>query len=172
MAAWWRPCDTDGVRRLMVFEATLPYVTIRPASEAVGAYWGSVDWYPLKDEYRKQLDRERFELEAVDRLGLQFSVGGLFDNLLALLHLKFWAARRGNRLFCSEYVSECFSMALKDPVVNEPHHFTSPEALSKSPLWSCEGRLYLPVHEKNSQLASRRTSQRQRLAERPWMGSR
>jgi hypothetical protein len=167
LLTWWSPLDAPTVSRLMVLEATHPYVTLRPASESVGAYRGTVDWYPLQERFRARLDETRLLQEATERLGLEFSVGGLFDNLWARLGLQQLAAtRRSRSRFCSEYVSECMTMALEDPVVSCPDHFTSPEALSQSSLWHPAGRLILSRQQRAHHRAQTREAQRLRAQEK------
>ncbi len=164
LLTWWAPREAAAIQRLMVLEATHPFITLRPASEVVGAYLGTVDWFPLQEQYRPKLRTEVLLQEALERLGNEYSVAGLFDNLWARLGLLALAARsRGRKRFCSEYVSECMRMALQDPVVEVSDHFTSPQALSQSPLWRAAGRLQLPRVEHAQRRDETRQAQLARL---------
>ena len=161
MISWWSPLNEPECKRLMVFEATHPYVTLHPASESVGTYNGSVVWYQLKPEHRKTLDTRQLHQAAEERLGLFFSNRGLFDYLFHWMGLGALAAdRRWHAKFCSEYVSECFTKASMDPDLNNPSHFTSPQDLAKSRLWSRKGVLHLDLHQERERRSIRRDQQR------------
>ncbi len=144
MITWWSPLQRPELKRLMVFEARHPYVTLRPASESVGSYGAPVCWYALNDDDRRRLDESRFLSAAGRWLGLEFSVGGLVDNLLHILGVPNLAAqKRARERFCSEYVSECFSYAGLDPHAYKSDHFTTPADLAVSGLWEYRGVLGL-----------------------------
>jgi hypothetical protein len=166
MISWWCPLNEPACKRLMVFEATHPYVTMHPASESVGSYNGSVVWYQLKPEYRKTLDTQRLHQAAEERLGMFFSTKGLVDYLLHWMGLGVLAAKRQWReKFCSEYVSECFTKASLDPDLRNASHFTSPEDLARSPLWMRKGVLHLELHQEQEQRSQRRDRQRREVAQ-------
>jgi len=157
MMTWWSPLGRPELRRLMVFEARHPYVTLRPASESVGSYGAPVCWYALNQADRRRLDESRFLAAAERWLGLEFSVGGLIDNLLGILGVPNLAARkRARKLFCSEYVSQCFSAAGLDPNLYKSDHFTTPVDLAASGLWERRGVLALSRVEEHARHRARR----------------
>lgn len=145
LAVWW---DHPAGRRLMVFEAVLEGVAVRPASTAVDRYPGQVDWWALRPEYRQQLKCDLLFRRALDLLGSRYSVGGLFAFAGRLLAHKtdFVPDRRSASYFCSQYVCACFRNAGLDLVEEKPDHLTSPEDLARSGCFEYRKTLHRAGH--------------------------
>jgi len=144
-AAWW-----DG--RLLVFQASGRGAEVLPASSAVDAYDGQVDWYALHDEYSKRIDNHALVTTAVTMLGRSYSRMGLAQLMLRMAGGRF----RGmpdpkscpNAVFCSQYVSFCYRSAGLDLVEGTDDGSTSPADLAASPLLHRRGVLRANPQEK------------------------
>lgn len=138
-AAWWD-------QRLLVFQASSRGAEVLPASSAVDAYDGQVDWYSLRAEHRLPKEAaEQLITHAVTLLGRSYSSAGLVDLMWRMARGQF----RGrpdpkacpDTLFCSQYVSYCFRMVGPDLVTDADDGSTSPADLSRSPLLEHRGVL-------------------------------
>jgi hypothetical protein len=129
-AAWW-----DG--RLLVFQASARGAEVLPASSAVDAYDGQVDWFALDDEHHARVDRHLLVTAAVTLLGRSYSRLGLVQLMLRMARGRF----RGqpdpkvcpDAVFCSQYVSYCYRQAGLDLVEGTDDGSTSPADLASSP---------------------------------------
>jgi hypothetical protein len=129
-AAWW-----DG--RLLVFQAAGRGAEVLPASSAVDAYDGQVDWFALDDEHHARVDRHLLVTTAVTLLGRSYARRGLLQLMLRMARGRF----RGlpdpkvcpDAVFCSQYVSYCYRQAGLDLVEGTDDGSTSPADLSHSP---------------------------------------
>lgn len=137
-AAWW-----DG--RLLVFQASGRGAEVLPASSAVDAYDGQVDWYALGDEHHARIDPHLLVTTAVTLLGRAYSRLGLMQLMMRMASGRF----RGlpdpkacpNAVFCSQYVSYCYRRAGLDLVEGTDDGSTSPADLAASPFLQRRGVL-------------------------------
>jgi hypothetical protein len=129
-AAWW-----DG--RLLVFQASGRGAEVLPASSAVDAYDGQVDWFALDDEHHAKVDRHELVTTAVTLLGRAYSRLGLVQLMLRMARGRFRGladAKVGpDAVFCSQYVSYCYRHAGLDLVEGTDDGSTSPADLARSP---------------------------------------
>ncbi len=144
-AAWW-----DG--RLLVFQASGRGAEVLPASSAVDAYDGQVDWYALGDEHHARIDRHQLVTTAVTLLGRSYARLGLVQLMLRMLRGRF----RGlpdpkvcpDAVFCSQYVSYCYRQAGLDLVEGTDDGSTSPADIAASPFLLRRGVLHANWLEK------------------------
>lgn len=144
-AAWW-----DG--RLLVFQASGRGAEVLPASSAVDAYDGQVDWFALKDEHQRRIDAHLLVTTAVTLLGRSYSRLGLVQLMARMVGGRF----RGlpdpkacpNAVFCSQYVSYCYRRAGLDLVEGTDDGSTSPADLAASPFLLRRGVLRANPQEK------------------------
>jgi hypothetical protein len=137
-AAWW-----DG--RLLVFQASGRGAEVLPASSAVDAYDGQVDWFALRPEHHARIDRDQLVTTAVTLLGRSYARFGLVNLMLRMVRGRF----RGlpdpkacpNTVFCSQYVSYCYRQAGLDLVDGTDDGSTSPADLAGSPFLARRGVL-------------------------------
>jgi hypothetical protein len=122
---------------LLVFQASGRGAEVLPASSAVDAYDGQVDWFALDDEHHTRVDRHQLVTTAVTLLGRSYARLGLMQLMLRMARGRF----RGlpdpkvcpDAVFCSQYVSYCYREAGLDLVEGTDDGSTSPADLSRSP---------------------------------------
>jgi hypothetical protein len=144
-AAWW-----DG--RLLVFQASGRGAEVLPASSAVDAYDGRVDWFALHEDHHARIDRHQLVTTAVTLLGRSYARLGLMQLMLRMARGRF----RGladpklcpDTVFCSQYVSYCYRQAGLDLVEGIDDGSTSPGDLSHSPFLIRRGVLRADPIEK------------------------
>ena len=138
-AAWWDD-------RLVVFQASGRGAEVLPASSAVDAYDGQVDWYALADDHRTRVNAQHLVTHAVTLLGRSYAKAGLVQLMTRML----WGRFRGlpdpktcpDSVFCSQYVSYCYRSAGLDLVEGTDDGSTSPGDLAASPLLVRRGVLH------------------------------
>jgi hypothetical protein len=128
LAFWWG-------ERLMVLQAEArPGVQALPASRAIGNYNGSVEWHPLKAEYRTPQFEQLIAEIAMSRLGDPYSI---LDLVEIGLHYAIGTplpkeSRTQHTFVCSQYVAHCYSKAHLDLQPKRPDIGTTPEDLATS----------------------------------------
>ncbi|MDF2180099.1 YiiX/YebB-like N1pC/P60 family cysteine hydrolase [Aliiglaciecola sp. CAU 1673] len=141
IVAWWGD-------RLMVLEATAPGVVVSPISKNLEHYPGGIDYFRLQESTELSAEKRQEMLYfALKQLGKKYATWRLFPFFFKLVTgtLK---KRRGwqphdiaSSYFCSEYVSAIYNAGDLDLDILQPHHFTSPGSIAKSPLLERVGRL-------------------------------
>lgn len=138
MAAWWGD-------RLLVFQATGSGASVLPASSAVDAYDGQVDWWALRPDCGAHLDEQALLAAAMDLLGRSYATWDLVDLVWRMCQQRFRgrpdARSQPEQVFCSQYVSYCYRLAGCDLVPGTDDGSTSPGDLADSPLLELRGVL-------------------------------
>jgi hypothetical protein len=102
-----------GDRKMVLQAELVGGVQAIPASVAIGAYRGRVDWFQILPEVRAKMNIAAMLAEAKSDLGLTYATS---DLLRVAAHNIFSAALPADcddpkALFCSQYVARCYRRA-------------------------------------------------------------
>jgi hypothetical protein len=133
--------ETGGERRIILAESTSLYgksgVQFTLASDRFGTYHGSVEWLPLKERTRAQLDTEAMLTFLRDQNGKPYDDKGIVAFILRVIpgigRIPFFHHGAESKFFCSEYVVAGLE-AGGLPIGLEPDE-VSPETLCRLPLY-------------------------------------
>lgn len=128
----------------MLLQAEFPHIQAVPLWKTVKEYPGDVYWYKLKPEYRAGIDVTKVLREGRMCLGLDFSVGDVFRDLM---HRRFGTKlpkdpSKPRAMFCSEFVSHCFRAGGMPIVEGRENLDTLPQDVANSPNLVFEARLH------------------------------